>query len=58
MSTNTFDRPLVLEKEEDIEKFWSVMNSIEPKPIHRNYEMEEGMKRCAELIRQKLRNAR
>ena len=57
MATSTFDRPLVLEKDEDIERFWQVMNS-EPKPIFRNLEMEEGMRRCAELFKQKARNAR
>ena len=57
MATSTFDRPLVLEKDEDIERFWQMMNS-EPKPIHRNLETEEGMRRCAELFKQKIRNAR
>ena len=57
MSTSTFDRPLVLEKEEDIERFWHVMNNIEPQPIFRNLETEEGMRRCAELFRQKVKNA-
>lgn len=57
MATSTFDRPLVLEKDEDIQRFWDVMNS-EPKPIFRNLETEEGMRRCAELFRQKVRNAR
>ena len=56
MATSTFDRPLVLEKDEDIERFWQVMNS-EPKPIFRNLETEEGMRRCAELFRQKVRNS-
>ena len=57
MATSTFDRPLVLEKEEDIERFWYVMNNVEPKPIHRNYETEEAMRRCGELLAEKLRNA-
>lgn len=57
MATSTFDRPLVLEKDEDIQRFWEVMNS-EPKPIFRNLEMEEDMRRCAELFRQKVRNSR
>ena len=51
MATSTFDRPLVLEKDEDIQRFWEVMNS-DPKPIFRNLEMEEDMRRCAELFRQ------
>ena len=50
MATSTFDRPLVLEKDEDIQRFWEVMNS-DPKPIFRNLEMEEDMRRCAELFR-------
>ena len=49
MATSTFDRPLVLEKDKDIEKFWEVMNS-EPKPISRNFEIEEGMRRCEKLL--------
>lgn len=49
MSTNTFDRPLVIEKEEDIKRFWEVM-SYPPNPIHRNYEMEESMRRCEKLL--------
>ena len=57
MATSTFDRPLVLEKDEDIQRFWEVMN-LEPKPIFRNLDMEEGMRRCGELFRQKVRNAR
>ena len=57
MATSTFDRPLVLEKDEDIERFWEVMNS-EPKPIFRNLETEEGMRRCVELFKLKVRNTR
>ena len=49
MATSTFDRPLVLEKDEDIARFWEVMNS-EPKPIFRNFEVEEGMRRCEKLL--------
>ena len=49
MATSTFDRPLVLEKDEDIKRFWEVMNS-EPKPIFRNLEVEEGMRRCEKLL--------
>ena len=49
MSTNTFDRPLVLEKDEDIERFWQVMNS-EPKPLYIDREVIEGMRRCEELL--------
>ncbi|MBR2207240.1 MAG: hypothetical protein IJ859_00355 [Synergistaceae bacterium] len=56
MATSTFDRPLVLEKDEDIKRFWDVMNS-EPNPIFRNLETEEGMRRCAELFKQKVRNS-
>ena len=57
MATSTFDRPLVLEKDEDIERFWQVMNS-EPKPIFRNFEVEKDMEECAELFRQKVENER
>lgn len=57
MATSTFDRLLVLEKDEDIQRFWEVMNS-DPKPIFRDLEVEEGMRRCAELFRQKVRNSR
>ena len=57
MATSTFDRPLVLEKDEDIERFWQVMNS-EPKPIFRNFEVEKDMEECAELFRQKVKNER
>ena len=49
MATNTFDRPLVLEKDEDIQRFWEVMN-LEPKPIFRDLEVEEGMRRCEKLL--------
>jgi len=41
VATSTFDRPLVLEKDEDIQRFWEVMNS-EPKPIFRNLEVEKA----------------
>ena len=51
MATSTFDRPLVLEKDEDIERFWKVMNS-EPKPIFRNLEVEKDMDERAELLQQ------
>ena len=51
MATSTFDRPLVLEKDEDIERFWQVMNS-EPKPIFRHLEVEKDMDECAELLQQ------
>lgn len=50
MATSTFDRPLVIEDEEDVKRFWAAMNS-EPKPIFRNPETEEGMKECAELLK-------
>ena len=56
MSTNTFDRPLVLEKDEDIERFWQVMNS-EPKPLYIDREVIEGMRRCEELFERKVKNA-
>ncbi len=56
MSTNTFDRPLVLEKDEDIERFWQVMNS-EPKPLYIDREVIEGMRRCEELFEKKVKNA-
>ena len=56
MSTNTFDRPLVLEKDEDIERFWLVMNS-EPKPLYIDREVIEGMRRCEELFEKKVKNA-
>ena len=49
MATSTFDRPLVLEKDEDIKRFWELMNS-EPKPIFRNLEIEEGMRKCEKLL--------
>ncbi len=49
MATSTFDRPLVLEKDEDIQRFWEVMNS-EPKPIFRDLEVEESMRRCEKLL--------
>ena len=51
MATSTFDRPLVLEKDEDIQRFWEVM-SYEPKPIFRNLEVEKDMDECAELFKQ------
>ncbi|MBQ9389992.1 MAG: hypothetical protein IJU07_07465 [Synergistaceae bacterium] len=57
MATSTFDRPLVLEKDEDIERFWQVMNS-EPKPIFRNFEVEKDMEECAELFKQIAENDR
>ena len=56
MATSTFDRPLVLEKDEDIERFWQVMNS-EPKPIYMEENFMQEMDECAELCLQKLRNA-
>ena len=49
MATSTFDRHLVLEKDEDIERFWKVMNS-EPKPIFRNLKTEEGMMRIFKIF--------
>ena len=49
MATSTFDRPLVLEKDEDIERFWQVMNS-DPKPISIDRDIEEGMRRCEKLL--------
>ncbi|MBR1436982.1 MAG: hypothetical protein IJ587_00465 [Synergistaceae bacterium] len=57
MATSTFDRPLVLEKDEDIKRFWDVMNS-EPKPIFRNLEVEKDMDECAELLQQIAQNDR
>ena len=56
MATSTFDRPLVLEKDEDIERFWQVMNS-EPNPIYMEENFMQEMDECAELCLQKLRNA-
>ena len=58
MSTNTFDRPLVLEKEEDIERFWYVMEHAEPQPLYYDPKFFEEMDECAELCIQKLKNAR
>ena len=49
MATSTFDRPLVLENEEDIKRFWEVMNS-EPKPLYIDRNIEEGMRRCEKLL--------
>ena len=49
MATSTFDRPLVLEKDEDIQRFWEVMN-LEPKPLYRDRDIEEGMRRCERLL--------
>ena len=57
MATSTFDRPLVLEKEEDVERFWHVMNNIEPQPIYLDRNFLREMDECAELFRQKVRNA-
>lgn len=57
MSSNTFDRPLVLEKEEDIERFWYVMEHAEPKPIYIKRNFLKEMDECAELFLQKVRNA-
>ena len=57
MSTNTFDRPLVIEREEDIKRFWNVMNNSEPKPLYIHREFDEDMRRCEELLEQKLLNA-
>ena len=57
MATSTFDRPLVLEKDEDIKRFWDVMNS-DPKPIFRNLEVEKDMDECAELLQQIAQNDR
>ena len=51
MATSTFDRPLVIEDEEDIKRFWYVMNNTEPKPIYVDREIEEGEKRCEELLK-------
>ena len=49
MATSTFDRPLVLEKDEDIQRFWEVMN-LEPKPLYIDRDIEEGMRRCERLL--------
>ena len=49
MATSTFNRPLVLEKEEDIQRFWEVMN-LEPKPLYIDRDIEEGMRRCERLL--------
>ncbi len=57
MATSTFDRPLVIEKEEDIERFWKVMNS-EPKPLEVDPEIIKGMRECTELFRQKVESER
>ena len=56
MATSTFDRPLVLENDEDIKRFWEVMHS-EPKPIYVEENFMQEMDECAELCLQKLRNA-
>ena len=48
MATSTFDRPLVLEKEEDVERFWHVMNNIEPQPIYLDRNFLREMDECAE----------
>ena len=58
MATSTFDRPLVLEDEEDIKRFWYVMNNTEPKPIFRDFEVEKDMEECAELFSQIAKNDR
>lgn len=51
MSTNTFDRPLIIEDEEDIKRFWDFMENAERHPIYRDPEFEEGMRRCAEKLK-------
>ena len=51
MAANIFDR-----KDEDIQKFGEVIN-YETKPIFRNFEKEESMRKYAELFKQKVRNA-
>ena len=58
MATSTFDRPLVLEKDEDIQRFWEVMNTAKPQPICVDKNFIREMDECAELFRQKVRNAR
>ena len=58
MATSTFDRPLVLEKEEDIKRFWEVMRTSKPKPIYIDRNFMREMDECAELCIQKLKNAR
>ncbi|MBQ4430228.1 MAG: hypothetical protein II877_01905 [Synergistaceae bacterium] len=50
MSTNTFDRPLVLVKEEDIERFWYVMEHAEPQLLYYSRKFFEEMDECAELF--------
>ena len=49
MATSTFDRPLVLENDEDIQRFLEVMN-LEPKPLYIDRDIEEGMRRCERLL--------
>ncbi|MBQ9574702.1 MAG: hypothetical protein IJR27_05435 [Synergistaceae bacterium] len=58
MATSTFDRPLVLEKEEDIKRFWVVMRTSKPKPIYIDRNFMREMDECAELFLQKVKNAR
>ncbi len=58
MATSTFDRPLVLEKEEDIKRFWEVMRTSKPKPIYIDRNFMREMDECAELFLQKVKNAR
>ncbi len=50
MATSTFDRPLVLDNDEDIQRLWDVMNNTEPQPIYIDTDIEEGMRRCEKLL--------
>ncbi len=58
MATSTFDRPLVLDNDEDIQRFWDVMNNTEPQPIYLDKNFLREMDECAELFEQKVKNAR
>ena len=58
MATSTFDRPLVLEKDEDIARFWDVMNNTKPQPIYLDRNFMREMDECADLFDQKVKNAR
>ncbi len=50
MSTNTFDRPLELKTDEEIEYFWNAYNNAPVMPLKRNPEMIERMRRCEKLL--------
>ena len=54
MSTNTFDRPLIITKDEDVEYFWKIYNNIKPKPLPLHKNFLEEMDEVAELFKQKV----